>query len=336
MKYTRKNFTMIEVVLVISVMLILLGLALPGLQKAKFKAKSVRWIAYNNGLNRDPDLVLNFNFQNPDTRMDTPMGVCDVVLNGAVGCGFDGFKPVDYNAVMMNATEWRNSGRWKRFDNSMVFDGFTGYLEVPGKEVLKLYPGSSDFTVAGWVKFDVLSGIQTVISKSVCPNYTIFMVYALGNSLNADVGSMTLSYTGNDIVAGQWTQFALVADGRNLSWYVNGRLASSSSFGTGGKIVISHDPGDGSPPHVLVVSENGWNGHKNHANDYIISTDPNEYWQQTYIQDIVDSKVLVGAAGMQDAPPSYFFKGGVDEIIVSRRAWTSEAVNGHFEMGNPN
>ena len=336
MRYARKNFTMVEMVLVISVIFILLGLTLPGLQKAKFKAKSVRWIAYNNGLNRDPDLVLNFNFQNPDTRMDTSTGVCDVVLNGAVGCGFDGYKPVDYNAVMMNAPEWRNSGRWKRFDKSMVFDGFTGYLLVPGNEVLKLHPGSSDFTVAGWVKFDVLSGIQTVISKSIWPNYTVFMIYSMENSLNADVGSMTLSHTGNDFTAGQWTQFALVADGPSLSWYVNGRLSDSSSFGSGGRIVISHHPGDGSPPHVLVVSENGWNGHKNHPNDYIISTDPNAYFQMQYLQDMLDSKVLVGAAGMLDAPPGFFFKGGMDEIILSRRAWTREAVNGHFEMGNPN
>jgi len=317
-------------------MFILLGLTLPLLYNAKFKAKSIRWFGYNNGLSRDPDLVLNFNFQNPDVRMETPVGMCDVVLNGAVGCGFDGFKPVDYNAVMVNAPEWRNSGRWKRFDRSMVFNGFTSYLMVPGNEILKLSPGSSDFTVAGWVKFDVLTGLQTVVSKSLWSNYAVFIVYAQGNSLKAEVGSMAFSYAGQDLTAGRWTQFALVADGPKISWYVNGKLADSSTFGTGGKIVISHDPGDGSAPLILVVSSNGWNGHEDHPNDYIVSTDPSLYMHKNYLLDIMDSKVLVGAAGMLDAAPSFFLKGAVDEIIISRRPWTREAVKDHFERGNPN
>ncbi|GEM_PF-1716352 len=335
MKYDRKNFTMIEIVLAISVIFILLSLTLPGIQKAKLKAKAVRWLAYNNGLNRDPDLVLNYNFQNPDMRMDTPMGNCDVVINGGVGCGFDGFKPEKYNAVMMNAPEWKKSGRWLSFDKSMSFDGFTGYLQVPGNEVLKLTPGSSDFTVAGWVKFDVLGGIQVVISKSLWPNYSVFAIYSLNNSLNADIGSMTLSYTGNDFKAGKWFHFALVADGPQISFYVNGKIADSSSFGSGGKVVISHDPGNGDPPHVLVVGAAGWNGHKNHPGDQLLSTDPNAYFQQNYIQDIKDTTVIIGAAGMQDAAPSLFFKGAMDEIILSRRAWKKDAVSGHFEMGNP-
>ncbi len=336
MKRSSIKFTLVEIVLVIAIILVLMGLVLPLLHKAKFKAKSVRWFAYNSGLNRDPELVLNYNFQNPDTRMGTSSsGVCDVVLNGAVGCGFDGFKPIDYNAVMKNSPEWRNSGRWQKYDRSMIFDGFTDYLEVPGSEVLKLSPGNADFTIAGSVKFDTLGGIQTVVSKSLWPNYAVFTVYSQGTSLKAEVGSLTLSSNGNSLVPGKWTQFALVADGGSISFHVGGKLADSSAFGTGGKIVIAHDPGDGSSPVIIVVSANGWNGHDSHPNDYIVSADPNLYMHKNKLTNIMETKVLIGAAGMQDGPPSFFLKGAVDEIILSRRAWNAEAVRGYFDMGNP-
>jgi prepilin-type N-terminal cleavage/methylation domain-containing protein len=65
-KVIKKSFTIVEMMVVIAIVGILLGMMVPALGKARARAKYVRWLAFNAQSNRDPDTIINYNFEAMD------------------------------------------------------------------------------------------------------------------------------------------------------------------------------------------------------------------------------------------------------------------------------
>ena len=65
---SRKCFTLIEMIVVLSIIGVLAGLGVPSLVKAKERARYVRWLSFNNHMNSDPSTVINYNFENTDFK----------------------------------------------------------------------------------------------------------------------------------------------------------------------------------------------------------------------------------------------------------------------------
>jgi concanavalin A-like lectin/glucanase superfamily protein len=327
----RSSFTLIEIMITIGILIILSGMFLPSLIESKFRAKYVRWFAYNNALNRDPKLIVNFNFQQRGFKIEGE----ELVHNGAEGCTIEGYEPKKYHGQLKDSPAWlSDSGRWQMHNKAMLFDGTSDYIEVAGTTVFTNNQDNNDFTVICWVNFDEFSGIQSVVSRSIWPAYAQFIIYAQDDIIKAEIGQITLEYSGEDFKADQWNQVCLKNNSGNVSLYLNGKQVDTQGSVDSDRIVIFHALGSGGYV-IMVASENAWNGHQNHAGDYIISTDPQAYYNSTYAEELANSKFLIGAAQLMDGSVGYYFKGRMDEVVFVKRPFKDSEINANFEMGYP-
>ena len=170
-KSQRKDFSLIEIMMVIIVIAILASLLLPVLQEAKVQAKYTRWLAFNRNVSNDPSCIMNFNFQGPGGAFSAnPPG--DTIINSAAGAESEGFAPQFYNGFLMNKNggehnfEWVRAGRYGKFKWALQFNGSDTYVVVPTTTAVDFTPFDG-FTVMCWVKFDKLDFGDTIFSKSL-------------------------------------------------------------------------------------------------------------------------------------------------------------------------
>ncbi|MFA6290574.1 MAG: LamG-like jellyroll fold domain-containing protein [Victivallales bacterium] len=229
----RKYFTLIELILVISIMGVLAGLSMPSLAKAKEKAKYVRWLSFNNHMNSDPSTVINYDFENTDFKT-TYQGVSlPALYNSATACDAKGFVQNDYHGILVNGPEWKKGGRWKS-KSCLQFNGRTSYVVIPGSSSIDFDTAKDDFTIETWVNLDNLNGTaQTFFSK--CEWYSIsqYDAYLTGNRFEVDVGSGTAAWLSPKPEVGKWFNFVLVSEAGKFQLYVNGQeMTNKSTTGT--------------------------------------------------------------------------------------------------------
>ena len=233
MRRPTHRFTMIEVLVVLGVISILATGLMPRLNASRKKAQYVRWKAFNNSLNSDPSLVLNLDFEFPDTTIDSPSGRVPAVLNRAEGCDIENFVGQDYHGVMRNSPEWRR-GRWPN-KWALQFNGSNTYVDVQKRNAVNFDPSDDDFTVTAWVNFDRLGYGDTIFSKCAWLASAQYDVYHLtGGRLEADVGggSPWGIFPNTGLAPNEWHQVVLRNTDGRFQLYFDGEQMSN----TGGDV----------------------------------------------------------------------------------------------------
>jgi len=150
------GFTLMELLVVMTIIVILAAMLLPTLQEARKKAKYARWLSYSNNLRCDNRLVGYWNFEE---------GEGDRLKNKAVGpYGNNRYAPEKLNGTINNATWVIDGGRWPgkgvlEFDPN---DATNDYVDCGNDSSIGL--GTNDFTITCWVKVEG-TGYQALIGN---------------------------------------------------------------------------------------------------------------------------------------------------------------------------
>jgi len=301
---------MVEMLLVVSIIGILVGMTFPAISMARERAKYMRAIAFNAQINRDPDALINYNFEAPDYTVKYKGRYRAALYNGAAGCVANGYNPTDYSGILMNMSyvnpntnpvqsspEWvSGGGRWK-FKNALLFNGTTDYVFIPGTYNTNFDPSKDDFSVAMWVKFNVFSGDQYLFGKSraLTGNNSQYNVNIRANRrIRTCFGGKNKAWTSPLPEVRMWYHVAVVnRAGKAVECYLNGKLMGPTAVSVPSNKMIQ------AFMNIGAYSNNGKN--------------PFE-----------------ASAGMRN-----YFNGFMDEFVMYNRALSAKEIEGHYKMGTP-
>ena len=155
--------------------------------------------------------------------------------------------------------------------NALSFDGADDYIELwtstatPGPFAM-----SNAMTVAGYVKFDTVSGTQTVIARGPTASSVPYEVWNLAvvngaPRFRVSNGAKFLGFSSpTKLNTGVWYHLTGVFDGKQVKLYVNGELAGQSAIET--TVFTIHDPNNGARRETAVGADRDNKPPRNYLN----------------------------------------------------------------------
>ncbi|MCK4983426.1 MAG: hypothetical protein KAS17_10915, partial [Victivallaceae bacterium] len=199
MTYQRRHFTVLELLLSITIIAILASLLLPNLFESRQRARFARWLQFNKQCSADPACVINLNFQESEGGL---------LKNSANGCETDGFNASNYSGIVKGDYEW-SRGRWVKGKGALQLDGVSTYIEFPSNKHLNFASGN-DFTILISAKFDSINKWDGIFGKcytgnddNSSPEYALYFDGTnndgSGNTLfQLEIGGTSVAYSAQD------------------------------------------------------------------------------------------------------------------------------------------
>ena len=227
-KYKRNShcFTLVELLMVISIIALLAGMVFPSFSKARGRAKFTRWLTYNVGYNRDSDTVINFNFEKEPYQIEKNGVTTEVVKNSAIACDAEQFNADKSYGVLMNSPEWvKGGGRWS-FKNALQFDGREDYIEIIENSIINFDPSKDAFTVITWVNFyKDRNNFIFAKTRKFYGQYNCAL--RRQGRLGASAGRRYQEWNEPKIETMRWYHIVLVSDpAKGFQVYIDGKKAS--------------------------------------------------------------------------------------------------------------
>jgi prepilin-type N-terminal cleavage/methylation domain-containing protein len=233
-KIIKRRFTLIEMLMVVMVIGILFGMLMPALGKAKVRAKYTRWLGYNSMVSRDPDVIINYNFETMDYKSKVKGVFYPAVFNNAAGCTAAGFDSTHYAGILSPAgsgpTWLRGGGRWLKLKNALLFDGVNDYVEVLGTKLTNFNPSQQDFTIIIWAN-PAIRANQTLCSKTIsATTNSQYNLYMATTGVRARVGNVNIQRTTPPVQVSRWHCIALVSSVKGgMKLFMNGKLMTGGT-----------------------------------------------------------------------------------------------------------
>jgi prepilin-type N-terminal cleavage/methylation domain-containing protein len=225
----RGAFTLIEVLIVVTVVSVLMAIALPALAAAKQRADYARWQAYSHGIKSDQDVVAYYNFEQ-ELRFDT-------LENIAMGDPHNTNYAAEKYDAQIDTPDWSQDGRFagkgaltftrSRFGTGVMIDPSAGNLS-PDR-----------FSLIGWVRYDALRDRGALVSRwGDAGGERGWRLEFIDNNLRFDAssngraGRRNLARIEADVAEyhGEWMQFAVTFDQVEVKLYINGELRDSAAL----------------------------------------------------------------------------------------------------------
>jgi Concanavalin A-like lectin/glucanases superfamily len=304
MNFRKYNFTIIELLVSVTIIAILFSMLMPAFNESREKARFARWLQFNKQCSNDPKCLINLNFQDYSG---------DALKNSALGYEGENFSAGDYNGIIKGNYELVQ-GRWKKGKKAILFDGMSTYVEFPRSKYVD-FDGTTDFTIIVWVNFDFPSNTaaNSIFSQSYKNiSTTGYCLYFVQNEpAPATKVRIATAETGTSIV-----KFNNMDKGKAA--YI--KLDSESWF----QVVMRNKVVNGNQEvHIFV------NGIELNVRNTTLNA--------TRI-DKSTAKLAIGCKRRRKANGNdvmrNFFKGKMDEFLVYSRALSNREIKGNYEMGN--
>lgn len=313
--YKRRHFTVIELLVSLTIIAILFAMLMPSLSDSQKRARFIRWVQFNKHCSTDPACVINLNFQE---------GHGTILRNSALAHEAEGFNADNYKGIIQGDYEW-GQGRWWKGKKALQFDGTSTYVEISDVKHID-FDRDDNFTVIIWVKFDRLRKWDGVFGKCYMRNaaegYAQYDMYFDGTIYNdreaagqfeVDVASICVGFDdvgeeGEKIIllnTVNWFQLTLrnkiVDDQQIVNVFFNGIKLKSR----GTNFVIYEK---GKCTARLAIGCLRW----------LVT----EYNPETRTREPT-----------KDGRMDNFFKGKIDEFLVYSRALTDSEIKANYAMG---
>ncbi len=331
MQIRRNNYTILEILFVICIVVIIVSMLMPAFNESREKARFVRWLAFNKQCSSDPTCVLNFNFQE---------GKGSILTNTAAGNENIKFSAKDYYGVVKGSNfvskngDWVK-GRWWKGKRALRFDGTT-IVEIPKSEAID-FGEDDDFTIIIWLKFDKFEKWATPFSKAYADQYAQYDMYYDNTSYPGNPSAKPPIPPYKALFEIDVSRTCVGYD--NKYWSLDGTtLSENIEMNTSHWYMMTlRNKVEKSPVTPGLTNKNDhrvdvfWNGYSLYGS---------RATNNVYAKGVrCNAKLILGAMRFWTGQNSgegalnCFFKGKIDEFIIFKRALQDTEIRGHFMMG---